>query len=126
MEKFRQWLLNKNLQVMSYINMAIAVVMYLLGIFLIPETLLIAFLFWDLAFFYMSVNENKDLLMKKVSLAKILLAEFPFVCFNIIVIVSYIFNKYTNNIVFIIVLLIVARIVSLKINKIVRDNIKFQ
>ena len=123
MEKFRQWLLNKNLQVMSYINMAIAVVMYLLGIFLIPETLLIAFLLLELAFFYMSVNENKDLLRKKVSLAKILLAEFPFVYFNIIVVVSYIFNKYTNNIVFIIVSLIVAGIVSKKINKIVRDII---
>lgn len=119
MEKFRKWLLKKNITLLVYVNLVLAVISYFIGIYCINIFLFISIIFIEFAFLYMAINENWQLLKEGTSLLKILLLEFAFVYFNCTLIFFAIFYQFLKNLLLIIFLLVISGIISVRINKVV-------
>lgn len=119
MEKFRKWLLKKNITLLVYLNLVLAVISYFIGIYCINIFLFISIIFIEFAFLYMAINENWQLLKEGTSLLKILLLEFAFVYFNCTLIFFAIFQQFLKNLLLIIFLLVISGIISVRINKVV-------
>lgn len=119
MEKFRKWLLKKNITLLVYVNLVLAVISYFIGIYCINIFLFISVIFIEFAFLYMAINENWQLLKEGTSLLKIVLLEFAFVYFNCTLIFFAIFHQFLKNLLLIIFLLVISGIISVRINKVV-------
>jgi len=119
MEKFLKWLLKKNITLLVYLNLVLAVISYFIGIYCINIFLFISIIFIEFAFLYMAINENWQLLKEGTSLLKIVLLEFAFVYFNCTLIFFAIFYQFLKNLLLIIFLLVISGIISVRINKVV-------